>query len=208
VSENRETTLLNPANLVTISRIGMLMLLAFAIKVNVPAVRIGIVIMIPVLFYLDSLDGYLARHFNCSTKLGSVLDVAGDRIVENVLWLILAYFHVIPIWIPVLLIVRGFLTDGFRSVAIAQGHTTFSMMKSKIGWWMVASPLSRTSYAILKAVVFTLGIAIWGFKLSSMTSILTLFHILVALTVLQSLARGFFSIKESAKTLSSSHFNS
>ena len=199
----KKSTLFNPANIVTISRIAMLMLLAFAIRIDILWVRFTCIAMIPVLFYLDSLDGYLARHLHCSTKLGSVLDVAGDRIVENALWLILAYVRMIPIWIPVLIIVRGFITDGFRSVALAQGHTTFSMMKSRWGWWLVASPASRTSYAILKAVVFTAGTAIWAFKLSA-SSLLFAFYSLVAITLVQSILRSVLSVRESARLLDAS----
>ncbi len=32
--------------------------------------------------YLDSLDGSLARHIGCVTKLGAVLDIVADRFVE------------------------------------------------------------------------------------------------------------------------------
>jgi len=198
---DKDVTIFNPANLVTLSRIGILILLALTIRVNVYWIRVLCVSLVPLLFYLDSLDGYLARHLNCSTHLGGILDVAGDRIVENVLWILLAYVKIIPLWIPVIVIVRGFITDGFRSAAAAQGHSTFSMMKSKLGWWLVASPASRTSYAILKAVIFTIGISIWGFNLEHLFTLVLLFKILVAITLIQSLLRGTFTVRECAHLL-------
>lgn len=196
-----QVSIFNPANLVTLSRIGVLILLALTIRINIHWIRVLGVSLVPLLFYLDSLDGYLARRLDCSTRLGGILDVAGDRIVENVLWILLAYVKIIPLWMPVLVIVRGFITDGFRSAAAAQGHSTFSMMKSKLGWWMVASPASRTSYAILKAVIFTIGISIWGFKLEHLFILVLLFKILVAITLVQSLVRGTFTVKECARIL-------
>ncbi len=198
---SKQVTIFNPANLVTLSRIGILILLAITIRINIYWIRVLCVSLVPFLFYLDSLDGYLARHLNCTTRLGGILDVAGDRIVENVLWILLAYVKIIPLWILVIVIVRGFITDGFRSAAATQGHSTFSMMKTKLGWWLVASPTSRTSYAILKAVIFTLGISIWGFKLDHFFALGMLFKVLVAITLFQNLIRGSFAVKECVSIL-------
>jgi len=192
--------LVSPANIVTFSRIIIIILLAFAIQINNFWVRLACFIMIPVIFYMDCLDGILARRFHCASKLGSVLDVAGDRIVENVLWVLLAYLRIIPVWIPVIVLVRGFITDGFRSVALANGFTTFSMMKSRLGWWFVASPLSRTSYAILKAVLFTIGIGLWSFNFGHIVWLATAFNILLYFTLALCLIRGFFTVKDCMKS--------
>jgi len=192
--------LATPANIVTFSRIVILIVLAFVIQTDIFWVRLACFILIPIIFYMDSLDGFLARRLNCASKLGAVLDVAGDRIVENVLWLLLAYLNVIPVWIPIIVLVRGFMTDGFRSVALANGFTTFAMMKSRLGWWLVVSPLSRTSYAILKAVVFTVGIGIWSFKFGDIAWLAVSFNVLLYLTLAQCLVRGFYTIKECLKS--------
>ena len=199
-SENAK--LFNPANVVTISRIGLLVILALLLHIDSQWVKITALFLIPIIFYMDSLDGYLARHLGCATQLGSVLDVVGDRIVEMVLWMFLGFIGLVPLWVPVFVIVRGFITDGFRNIAIAKGHTTFSMMKTKIGWWCVASPLSRTSYAVAKAVVFCFGIAIWAFSLQTLPTVMLAFYLLVAVTLIHSLIRAVFSIGESVKLMS------
>ena len=41
-------------------------------------------------FALDGLDGYLARKFKVSSKLGATLDIMGDRIVEYSYWVLFA----------------------------------------------------------------------------------------------------------------------
>ena len=41
-------------------------------------------------FILDGVDGWVARKFNESSQLGSVLDIMGDRIVEASYWIIYA----------------------------------------------------------------------------------------------------------------------
>jgi CDP-diacylglycerol---glycerol-3-phosphate 3-phosphatidyltransferase len=191
----------NPANIVTLFRIFLLFSLALFLSFEIQWIKIVALILIPIIFFMDSLDGFLARKLKCATPVGGILDVAGDRIVEIVLWMLLALFNVLPVWVPVLVIVRGFLTDGFRNGVLAKGHTTFSMMKSKLGWWIVASPLSRTSSAIAKAIVFTFGIAINAFQLGDHVLVLTIFYSLVTFTLFQSLIRAFFTIKESAKII-------
>jgi CDP-diacylglycerol--glycerol-3-phosphate 3-phosphatidyltransferase len=107
----------------------------------------------------DWLDGHLARRLNQSTTLGSLLDVAADRIVECVLWIVLADLRLIPVWIPVVIISRGILTDTLRGYALKFGHSGFgnkTMMQSKVGRWLTGSPFMRTSYAVLKAFSFSL----------------------------------------------------
>ena len=189
------------ANLVTISRILLLLPLALAAQVESTFFRAVLVAMVPIIFYLDSLDGYLARTYNCSTKLGSVLDVAGDRIVENVLWLLLAYARVIPVWIPVIILARAFITDAFRSVAVAKGYSIYEMMTNKMEYWLVASPASRSSYAVFKAIVFTLGMAIWTFQLQAHSNLIFVFQIFLSITVAHCLLRGYATIKACVKRI-------
>ena len=200
-TEKTKQKIATPANIITFTRIAILFLVVFLIKTDILWVRILVISLIPVIFYMDSLDGYLARKLKCSSQLGSVLDIVGDRIVENVLWLVLAYLHIIPLWIACLVLLRGFLTDGFKSVAIAQGHTTFSMIKSKLSWWLVASPPSRTSYAILKAMVFTLGLSIWSFSIHDVKWLVIVFHILLFLTVAACVIRGIYAVKSCIRFL-------
>jgi len=73
----------------------------------------------------DWLDGYLARKLDQESALGSVLDIVADRILENVMWIILADLDLIPIWIPVVVIPRGILTDSIRNYALRFGYAGF-----------------------------------------------------------------------------------
>lgn len=106
----------------------------------------------------DWLDGFLARLFNQTSALGSVLDIAADRMLEAVMWIILADLNLISIWIPVVVIARGVLTDAIRGYAMKFGKSGFgkdSMMRSRIGRFLTGSPLLRTPYAVVKAFAFS-----------------------------------------------------
>ena len=115
----------------------------------------GLAILVVV---MDWLDGYLARRLNESTVLGSVLDIAGDRMIESVLWIVLADLRLVPVWIPIVVISRSILTDSIRGYVLRFGYTAFgkkTMMKTKLGKFLTGAPLMRTSYAILKAFTFS-----------------------------------------------------
>jgi CDP-diacylglycerol--glycerol-3-phosphate 3-phosphatidyltransferase len=112
--------------------------------------------------YADALDGYFARKLNQSSKFGGILDIAGDRAVEMSYWIAFCALGWIPVWVPLLYLIRGTFVDAIRSFASEQGYTAFgtkTMMQSGIGKFLVASNFSRFTYAVAKAVAFCLLIA-------------------------------------------------
>ncbi len=113
-------------------------------------------------FILDGVDGWVARKFNETSKLGAVLDIMGDRIAENAFWVSFAVLGWLPITFPLIALTRGFVTDSLRSVALEQGYTAFgecSMQSSKFGHFICSSKFSRISYAVAKVLAFILLIA-------------------------------------------------
>jgi len=120
----------------------------------------------------DWLDGYLARKLHQSTTIGSILDLAADRIIENVLWILLASLQLIPIWIPIVVVSRGILTDGIRNYALSYGHWGFgerSIHESPLGKFLTGSPIMRTGYALVKAFSFGWLLLWWAFSGSGST---------------------------------------
>ncbi len=116
----------------------------------------GALILLPA-FLLDGLDGLLARRLCASNNIGSLIDTLGDRITENVLLIFFAYKKLIPLFIPLVFISRSFISDFIRFLAFNKGIGTFSINKSKFGFYIVASKTSRATYLILKLLVFLLG---------------------------------------------------
>jgi CDP-diacylglycerol--glycerol-3-phosphate 3-phosphatidyltransferase len=168
--------LLNWPNRVTLIRIGLLFVLVFLVyrqSVWARFLAAGLAVLVIV---MDWLDGYLARKLKESTLLGSVLDIAGDRIIETVLWICLADLRLVPIWIPIVVISRDILTDGIRGYVMRFGFTAFgekTMMRTPLGRFLTGSPVMRTSYAILKAVTFALLLLLSAMqKLPSQWSVL------------------------------------
>ena len=106
---------------------------------------------------LDAVDGYVARKRHMATPLGAVIDILGDRIVENIYWIYFASTGRISFWVPVLFLVRGVVTDFVRNLAGAHGKTPFGKNSMMETWWgraLVGSRWSRGLYGALKCAAF------------------------------------------------------
>ena len=110
-------------------------------------------------FALDGVDGYVARKFHEESKFGALLDIMGDRIVENTYWILFAVMGWISILFPLIAITRGFVTDTIRSAAMEQGLTPFGMQVNPVCKFITGSRFMRISYAVAKVVAFVLIVA-------------------------------------------------
>lgn len=110
-------------------------------------------------FSLDGVDGWIARKFNEESKFGALLDIMGDRIVENTYWILFAVMGWLNIVFPLIAITRGFITDTIRSAAMSKGLTPFGMQVNPICKWITGSKFMRISYAVAKVAAFVLIVA-------------------------------------------------
>lgn len=151
-------------NVVTVGRLLMVVPLVVFVYADNSLARLSAPLIAVAIIVGDWFDGHLARRLGQTSSLGSVLDIAADRILENVMWIVLADLRLIPIWIPVVVIARGILTDAIRGYALKLGYAGFgekSMQRSALARFITGSPLMRSPYAILKATTFAwlLGVA-------------------------------------------------
>ncbi len=145
------------ANLLTILRMILAVLAVELIFSGRPDLNITALFLTLLVIILDGLDGYVARAYNETSKFGSVFDIIGDRVVENIYWIAFAILGWVGAWVPMLVVTRGIITDGFRSMALAEGYTAFgssSMMKNKVFHFITASRFSRALYGTAKALAF------------------------------------------------------
>ncbi len=152
----KETLTVASANSITVFRMILVFVVIFFYELNV-YFSIAAFFMTILVIYLDSLDGYIARKLKVASEFGALLDIASDRIVENTFWIFFAARGDISVWVPIIVVTRGFLVDMIRSVAFSEGKTPFgekTMMKSRISRFLVTSPFSRTTYAVSKVMAF------------------------------------------------------
>ncbi len=146
------------ANLISFIRTLLCLVVVALLFFPSQGVYVACFILTVIVIWMDGLDGYVARKMNESSKAGAVIDILGDRIVEQVYWVTFLALGWIPLWIPLVVIVRGILVDGIRGLAFEKGFTAFgstSMMESGMGKLLVSSNFSRWTYAFAKAVAFS-----------------------------------------------------
>ena len=145
------------ANLLTILRMILAVISIEFIFSGRPDLVIASIFLTLIVIILDGLDGVVARALNEQSKFGSVFDILGDRVVENLYWIAFAIIGWVGVWVPMVVVARGILTDGLRSIALAQGFTAFgssTMMQNKFFHFLTASRFSRALYGFAKTVVF------------------------------------------------------
>lgn len=144
------------ANAITLSRLPLLALVVALFYLAAPAGQAAALVLLVLLLVLDWVDGMVARRLGETSLLGSVLDIASDRTVEVVLWVVFAHLGLIPIWIPLLILPRGVLTDSLRGVMVAEGVEPFKATTSRLAQLLIQSRASRGAYGVSKFVAFTL----------------------------------------------------
>jgi CDP-diacylglycerol--glycerol-3-phosphate 3-phosphatidyltransferase len=147
------------ANLVSLIRTLLGLLTVSLLFIPAQAVYLLCFGLTIVVIAMDALDGYLARKLNEASKLGAVIDILGDRVVEQVYWVTFVTLGWLPLWVALTVIVRGIVVDGLRAIALEQGYTAFgasSLQQTPLGRLLVSSNFSRTAYAVCKAVAFAL----------------------------------------------------
>lgn len=143
------------ANLITFSRFVMLFVLVAIVYLPTSWLQLINMPLVVLIFASDGLDGYIARRRHEESLFGSLFDIAVDRVVENVLWIVLAHLHLVPVWVPIIFITRGAIIDSLRAHGASQGQTPFGMMHSSLGRFLVSGRFMRIGYAVIKAVAFS-----------------------------------------------------
>ena len=146
------------ANFISIFRIFIMFVAVYLIYTQVGNVQayIWALILTILAFSLDGVDGWVARKFNEVSKFGALLDIMGDRIVENTYWVLFAVMGWLNILFPLIALTRGFITDTIRSAAMEKGLTPFGMQVNPICKWITGSKFMRISYAVAKVLAFVL----------------------------------------------------
>lgn len=194
----------NLANIITLSRIFLVFVVAWLLFDTTNQIAyITALVLTAILMWFDGLDGFVARKLQISSKLGALLDIMGDRIVENIFWITFCALGHIWALVPIIVVTRGILTDSIRTLAFKEGYTAFgkdTMMQGKITKFIVASNFSRFTYAICKAAAFFLLIlGTMPIEFSSKGIIFNIAIICTVISVVFCILRGLPVVLESKR---------
>src|SRR5437660_220497 len=97
------------ANLITAARVALLFITVGFIYLSLPPRTdapgepmwaLVAAVLTFVVFIGDAFDGVVARARGEANATGAVIDIAGDRIVENVYWVVMAHVGLLSVWFP------------------------------------------------------------------------------------------------------------
>ena len=191
------------ANLITFFRlISVFIIGAIALYADAPLQLLNAPLII-INILLDGLDGVIARKRNESSVFGAIFDIAADRIIEITLWIILAYLNMVSVWVAIIFATRGILVDSLRKPHADQGKLPFSIMRTPLGKFLVASRTMRFAIGFFKLVTFSWlfflipAADIWPQTLIEYHTLITyISNILVYSSITICLARGIPVIVE------------
>lgn len=140
--------------------------------------------------FTDWLDGYLARAWNQSTKLGALLDPLADRLYLIAIPVFLAFADILPWWAFGLLVVREVLLAGTAPLLATRGLTalpvlyigkaaTFALMSAMV--WLLAGTFDN--WFGTAAHGFGWGLLIWGLAMYWWTLLLYWWQTILVLRV-------------------------
>jgi CDP-diacylglycerol--glycerol-3-phosphate 3-phosphatidyltransferase len=80
----------------------------------------------------DFFDGYIARNFDASSKLGEILDPLADKMLTLGAFLGLLYLHRANAWAIYLIMVREFFITALRIAMVQEGLSVKASMAGKV----------------------------------------------------------------------------
>ncbi len=98
------------ANIITLTRVLLAMVTLVMFQMGF-YFRVAALPLMIIVFYMDSLDGYVARKLGIASDFGALFDITGDRIVEHVYWIFFTAVGLVNFWVPIIFISRSFLVD-------------------------------------------------------------------------------------------------
>ena len=123
---------MNTANKLTILRVVMIPAFLLVLYLNVPHANYWALVIFAAASITDTLDGYIARHYNQITDFGKFMDPWAEKclVTAAMLWFVEA--GQMPAWALLIVIVREFAVSGLRMVAADSGRVIAAGWSGKV----------------------------------------------------------------------------
>ncbi len=101
-------------------------------NVTLPYLNIIVIAIFVIASFTDFLDGHLARKNNMVTTFGKFADPIADKLLVNMMLIILTHKHMMPVVCCILMILRDIVVDGCRMMASQKGVVVSAGMLGKL----------------------------------------------------------------------------
>ena len=123
---------MNTANKLTILRVVMIPAFLLVLYLNVPYTNYWALAIFAAASITDTLDGYIARHYNQITDFGKFMDPLADKCLVTAAMLWFVEVGQMPAWALLIVIVREFAVSGLRMVAADKGRVIAAGWSGKV----------------------------------------------------------------------------
>ena len=142
---------MNTANKLTILRVVMIPVFLLVLYLHVPGANYWALAIFVLASLTDTLDGYIARHYNQITDFGKFMDPLADKCLVTAAMLWFVEIGQMPGWALLVVIVREFAVSGLRMVAADKGRVIAAGWSGKV----------KTASTMVCVVLMLLPIAPW-----------------------------------------------
>ena len=123
---------MNTANKLTILRVFLIPVFLLVLYLQVPGANYWALAIFIAASLTDTLDGYIARHYNQVTDFGKFMDPLADKVLvmAALRWLVEA--GRLPAWVLLVVIVREFAVTALRLIAVERGRVIAAAWSGKV----------------------------------------------------------------------------
>lgn len=171
-------------NILTVMRLALVPL--FIILIDESRFGEALVVFI-VAGITDALDGFIAKHFKCETRIGAILDPLADKALLIAAYLMLAGIEMIPFWLMIVVVSRDIIILGgcllitlidkmpdmspsriSKLNTFLQIVTVVVVLMTSAAWFDFSPYLDVFCYAVLVSSVLSGAFYVWqwGFSLN------------------------------------------
>ena len=123
---------MNTANKLTILRVVMIPAFLLVLYLDVPYANYWALAIFAAASITDTLDGYIARHYNQITDFGKFMDPLADKCLVTAAMLWFVEVGQMPAWALLIVAVREFGVSGLRMVAADKGRVIAAGWSGKV----------------------------------------------------------------------------
>ena len=123
---------MNTANKLTILRVVMIPAFLLVLYLDVPYANYWALAIFAAASITDTLDGYIARHYNQITDFGKFMDPLADKCLVTAAMLWFVEVGQMPAWALLIVIIREFAVSGLRMVAADKGRVIAAGWSGKV----------------------------------------------------------------------------
>ena len=123
---------MNTANKLTILRVFMIPVFLLVLYLDVTNANYWALAIFVIASLTDTLDGYIARHYNQTTDFGKFMDPLADKCLVTAAMLWFVEIGQMPAWALLVVIIREFGVSGLRMVAADKGRVIAAGWSGKV----------------------------------------------------------------------------